>query len=63
MDDNKHKMFTGISNVKILNNIKRLNEANDNIVVRVPLIDGVNADKKISLKLQDLLKQILKILK
>lgn len=46
MDDTKHKMFTGVSNVKILNNIKRLNEVNDNIVVRIPLIDGVNADKK-----------------
>ena len=46
MDDTKHKMFTGVSNVKILNNIKRLNEVNDNIVVRVTLIGGVNADKK-----------------
>lgn len=46
MNDSKHKEFTGVSNTKILNNIKRLNEVNDNIVVRVPLIDGVNADKE-----------------
>ncbi|MGD9568316.1 MAG: glycyl-radical enzyme activating protein [Sedimentibacter sp.] len=46
MDDMKHKIFTGVSNKKILSNIKRLNEVNDNIVVRVPLIVGVNADKE-----------------
>lgn len=45
MDDMKHKMFTGVSNEKILSNIKRLNEVNDNVVVRVPLIVGVNADE------------------
>lgn len=45
MDDNKHKLFTGVSNDKILNNIKKLNELNINIVVRVPLIVGVNSDE------------------
>lgn len=46
MDDMKHRKFTGVSNEKILNNIKMLNEVNDNVVVRVPLIVGVNADKE-----------------
>lgn len=46
MNDSKHKMFTGISNKKILDNITRFNKVNDNIVVRIPLIVGVNADKE-----------------
>lgn len=46
IDDMKHKMFTGVSNEKILYNIKRLNEINDNVVVRIPLIEGVNADEE-----------------
>ncbi len=50
MDDIKHKMYTGVSNEKILYNIKRLNEINDNVVVRIPLIEGVNADKENILK-------------
>lgn len=45
MNSDKHEVFTGVSNKKILNNIKKLNEVNDNVVVRVPLIMGVNADK------------------
>lgn len=44
MDDVKHKNFTGVSNENILDNIKRLNVLNVDIVVRVPVIEGVNAD-------------------
>jgi pyruvate formate lyase activating enzyme len=50
MDDMKHKAFTGVSNEKILYNIKKLNEINDNVVVRIPLIEGVNADEENILK-------------
>lgn len=46
MDAGKHKLFTGIGNEKILKNISRLNEVNDNVVVRIPIIDGVNSDDK-----------------
>lgn len=45
MNSDKHEVFTGVSNKKILDNIKKLNEVNDNVVARVPLIMGVNADK------------------
>lgn len=44
MNDNKHKEFTGVSNEKVLDNIKRLNELDANVVVRIPVIEGVNAD-------------------
>lgn len=46
MDPNKHRYFTGISNETILANIKRLNELTAEVVVRIPLIDGVNADRE-----------------
>ncbi|MEK6264947.1 MAG: glycyl-radical enzyme activating protein [Clostridium sp.] len=44
MDENKHKFYTGISNEKILANISRLNELKVPVVVRIPVIDGVNSD-------------------
>ncbi|MFA9422611.1 MAG: glycyl-radical enzyme activating protein [Sedimentibacter sp.] len=44
MDAAKHKYFTGKSNEIILNNIKRMNELNVPVVVRIPVIVGVNSD-------------------
>lgn len=44
MDERKHKEFTGLSNKKILENIKLLNTIDTSLVVRIPLIKGVNAD-------------------
>lgn len=44
MDDNKHRFYTGISNEKILKNISRINELKVPVVVRIPVIDGVNSD-------------------
>jgi len=44
MDDNKHKFYTGISNEKILKNISRLNKLKVPVVVRIPVICGVNSD-------------------
>ncbi|AKA69121.1 glycyl-radical enzyme activating protein [Clostridium scatologenes] len=44
MDDNKHKFYTGVSNKKILKNICRLNELEVPIVIRIPVIEGFNAD-------------------
>lgn len=44
MDDDKHKFYTGVSNQKILDNISRLKELKVPVVVRVPVIYGVNSD-------------------
>ncbi len=46
MDDSKHKFYTGVSNEKILKNICRLNKLNVPVVVRIPVIEGVNSDIK-----------------
>ena len=44
MDEKRHEYFTGKSNKKILSNIKKLNNLNVPVVVRIPLIEGVNSD-------------------
>lgn len=44
IDENKHIYYTGVSNKVILENIVRLGELKKSIVVRIPLIVGVNDD-------------------
>lgn len=41
-DSKKHKEYTGQPNECILENLKRLSEAGADIIVRIPLIPGVN---------------------
>jgi pyruvate formate lyase activating enzyme len=42
LDDQVHKKFTGVSNRLILSNLRRLSELGHNIILRIPLIPGVN---------------------
>lgn len=42
MDEDSHKKFTGVSNKVILENLKRLSSSNTNIIVRIPVVPGVN---------------------
>ena len=44
MDDVKHKAFTGVSNVLLLENLRRLLQWKKQVIVRIPLIPGVNDD-------------------
>lgn len=44
IDPDKHKANTGVSNERILNNLTRLLEFGANVLVRIPLISGVNDD-------------------
>lgn len=44
MDEEKHIKFIGDSNKKILENLERLSKIHNNIIVRMPIIEGVNAD-------------------
>jgi pyruvate formate lyase activating enzyme len=49
MDDEKHKEVTGVSNKLIIENLKKLSEKGSQIVVRIPIIEGVNdADENIT---------------
>ncbi len=45
MDAEKHRVYTGVSNERILSNLERLAGQGRAIIVRVPLIPGVNDDE------------------
>jgi pyruvate formate lyase activating enzyme len=42
MDETRHREWTGVSNAIILSNLRRLSEAGQAVLVRVPVIPGVN---------------------
>ena len=46
MDSERHKFFTGVSNETILANIRMIAENGCDFFVRIPLIEGVNADDR-----------------
>ena len=45
IDNEKHKKWTGVSNNLILENLKKLSTKSNNIVIRIPLIPGINDTK------------------
>ena len=45
MDDDRHRVVTGASNRLILDNLRRLAEHNHPVVLRVPVIPGINDDE------------------
>lgn len=42
----KHKEWTGVSNEVIIDNLQRLVKVHNNVVIRIPLIPGVNDSEK-----------------
>lgn len=44
MDAGTHRKFTGVSNQKILSNVSRTAELGIPLIIRVPVIHGVNTD-------------------
>jgi len=42
MDDGRHKVLTGVSNARILENLSMLMDMGADIIIRMPLIPGVN---------------------
>jgi pyruvate formate lyase activating enzyme len=44
MDEERHREWTGVSNLDILSNLGRLAEAGKDLVVRIPVIPSVNDD-------------------
>jgi len=44
MDETKHKHYTSVSNRMILDNLRKLSREKAHIVVRMPLIPGINDD-------------------
>lgn len=45
MDETRHRQYTGVSNRLILSNLQRLSTGGARIIVRIPLIPGVNDDE------------------
>lgn len=46
MDNEKHRLYTGVSNNLIKTNISQLAEGGHKIHIRIPLIEGVNSDEE-----------------
>lgn len=46
MDDVRHRQFTGVSNALILSNLQALAQLGHKVVLRVPLIPGINDDEE-----------------
>ncbi len=44
MDDAKHRHYTSVSNVEILENLEALGKIHNNIWLRMPIIPGLNDD-------------------
>jgi pyruvate formate lyase activating enzyme len=46
IDGAKHRQYTGVSNILILENLKALGNIHNNIWVRLPIIPGINDDEE-----------------
>jgi pyruvate formate lyase activating enzyme len=46
MDSGKHRYYCGVPNERILSNLRMVAEAGKALLVRIPLIEGVNADEE-----------------
>ncbi len=44
MDSDKHKKYTGVSNHLIIDNLRHLARTGIDLIIRIPLIPGVNDD-------------------
>ena len=57
MDDEVHRNMTGVGNRRILENIASISRLNPNTIVRVPLIEEVNAGEQNIRKMCEYLKR------
>jgi pyruvate formate lyase activating enzyme len=46
LDDSKHLIYTGVSNELIINNLRLLIESGKDIMIRIPVIPGINDDRE-----------------
>lgn len=46
MDSDKHRLYTGVPNDLILQNIRYLADGGHPFLIRIPLIEGINADEQ-----------------
>ncbi|MDA3939521.1 MAG: glycyl-radical enzyme activating protein [Spirochaetia bacterium] len=53
LDNDKHKVYTGVENKLIKSNFERLSKKTENILVRVPLIPGYTATEENIINIRD----------
>lgn len=46
MDEKRHRHYTGVSNRVILDNLRELAPRHNNIVIRIPVLPGINDDEE-----------------
>lgn len=46
MDSEKHRFYCGVPNELILSNLRMITDAGKEMIIRIPLIEGVNADEE-----------------
>lgn len=57
-DSKRHKKYTGVDNTLILENLRRLSNDGADINLRIPLIEGVNADEENIKQTIDIVKEL-----
>lgn len=55
VDDRKHRKYTGVSNELILKNLRKLAKNGDKLLIRVPLVPGINDSEDDITKIADLM--------
>ena len=55
LDNEKHRRYTGASNERILDNLKRLLSSGKAVIVRIPVIPAINATAEDMRKIRDFL--------
>ena len=53
LDNAKHEKFTGVPNQQILENLKELSQKGSKIIIRIPIIPGINDDNDELNKMRD----------
>ena len=61
MDSEKHKKYCGASNDRILNNLRHLAETQAKLLIRIPVIPGINDDLQEMTKIFEFIKDITNI--
>lgn len=57
-DSSKHKILTGVDNTLILKNLKELSNSGANIIVRIPIIPGINDDEENLINIKKFVKSL-----
>ncbi|MCW3807615.1 glycyl-radical enzyme activating protein [Plebeiibacterium marinum] len=63
IDEEKHKTYTGVSNDVILKNLEFLLQNNANVIIRIPVIPGINDQEQDIVKLEQYLSDKLEYIK